>query len=283
MKLFTIGFLSFGIIDLLDILLVTFVFYQVYRLMRGTRATQMFTGLLVLMVTGSLAQLMGMSGITWLIQSIGAMWAVAFVILFQPELRRALTRLGQLGLLRTFFKSGSEKMVSEVTRAAMELSRRRFGGLIVFQRTTGIRGVIETGVQLQAEVTWDLLVSIFFPRTPLHDGAVIISEGTIIAARCILPLSQNVPPESTLGTRHRAAIGITEDVDAVTVVISEETGSVSVVEGGKFIGRDLDEATLKSEITGLLYPRSGLGVKISSTEPTEETAAPAMPGGGATG
>ncbi len=283
MKLFTIGFLSFGIIDLLDILLVTFVFYQVYRLMRGTRATQMFTGLLVLMVTGSLAQLMGMSGITWLIQSIGAMWAVAFVILFQPELRRALTRLGQLGLLRTFFKSGSEKMVSEVTRAAMELSRRRFGGLIVFQRTTGIRGVIETGVQLQAEVTWDLLVSIFFPRTPLHDGAVIISEGTIIAARCILPLSQNVPPESTLGTRHRAAIGITEDVDAVTVVISEETGSVSVVEGGKFIGRDLDEATLKSEITGLLYPRSGLGVKISSTEPTEETAAPAMQGGGATG
>lgn len=256
MEFFHLGFLPIGLIDLLDILLVTFVFYQVYRIMRGTRATQMFAGMLVLLFAGSLAQLMGLSGMTWLIRSIGAVWVVAFVILFQPELRRALTRIGELGFLRTLFKTGSERVISEVTRAAMELSRRRFGGLIVFQRTTGIRGVIESGVQLQAEVTWDLLVSIFFPRTPLHDGAVIISGGTIVAAHCILPLSSNIHPDMKLGTRHRAALGITEEIDAVAVVISEETGSISMAKGGKLIARGMDEATLKSELNRLLYPHN---------------------------
>ena len=278
MELFNIGFLSIGIIDLLDILLVTFVFYQVYRMMRGTRATQMFAGLLLLLVAGSLAYLMGMSGVSWLIQSIGAVWAVAFVILFQPELRRALTRIGELGFMRTFFKTGSEKVISEVTRAAMELSRRRFGGLIVFQRTTGIRGVVETGVSLQAEVTWDLLVSIFFPRSPLHDGAVIISEGTIIAARCILPLAADRRIESTLGTRHRAAFGITEEIDAIALVVSEETGSISLVKGGKFVNRDLDENTLKSELIRLLYPRSLVYFKRDSFKLVRKSAQPAVNG-----
>ena len=256
MEIFKIGFLPIGIIDILDILLVTFVFYQVYRIMRGTRATQMFAGLLVLLVAGSLAQLMGMSGISWLISSIGAVWVIAFVILFQPELRRALTRIGELGFMRTFFKTGSEKVLSEVSRAVIEMSRRRIGCLIVFQRTTGIRGVIETGVRLHAEVTWDLLVSIFFPRTPLHDGAVIISEGILIAARCLLPLSSNPHIDATLGTRHRAALGITEEIDALAVVVSEETGTISLVEGGEIKYRDLDEDSLRSKLTELMYPRT---------------------------
>jgi len=176
------------------------------------------------------------------------------VILFQPELRRALTRVGELGLLRTFFKSGSEKVIFEVTKAAIELSMKRIGGLIIFQRTTGIRGVIETGVPLEAEVTSDLLVTIFFPRTPLHDGAVIISGGTIIAAGCILPLTSRDVSDLKLGTRHRAAIGITEEIDAVALVISEETGSISIIENGNFIGRDMKEDDLRSELNRLVYP-----------------------------
>ena len=280
MELFRIGFVSFGLLDLLDILLVTLIFYQVYRIMRGTRATQMFAGMLVILLGGSLAQLMGLSGLTWLIRSVGAVWAVAFVILFQPELRRALIRIGELGFMRTFFKTGSEKVINEVANAVMELSRRRFGGLIVFQRTTGIRGVIETGVPIQAEVSAELLVSIFFPRTPLHDGAVIISESTIVAAHCILPLSTNIRLDPSLGTRHRAALGITEEIDAVAVVVSEETGSVSIAEGARFVGQELDEDTLITQLNNLLYPHSKLMSRKHLEKQVEEAEIEAVAGGG---
>lgn len=216
----------------------------------------MFAGLLLLMVAGSVAQLVGMSGMTWLIQSVGAVWVIAFVILFQPELRRMLIQIGQIGVMRTLFRTGGQRAVTEVVRACFELSRRRFGGLIVFQRRTGIRGVVETGVLMQSEVSWELLVSIFQPRTPLHDGAVILIGDTVVAARCILPLTINPRVESTFGTRHRAALGISEEIDAVAVVISEESGSVSVAVGGRFVGRDLDERSLHAELTRLLYPRA---------------------------
>ncbi len=254
MELFRLSFLSVGIIDILDIFAVTVVFYQVFRIVRGTRATQLFTGMLVLLAAGSLAQLVGMSGMSWLIQSIGAVWVIAFVILFQPELRRMLIRVGQLGVLRTLFRAGGDRVVKAVAKATMELSRRRFGGLIVMQRAIGLRGIIETGVELQAEVSSDLIVSIFYPRSPLHDGAVVISGETIVAARCILPLTDDELEDSSLGTRHRAAIGITEDIDAVAVVVSEETGTVSVVCNGRFIARDVDEAELFEELNRLMYP-----------------------------
>lgn len=283
MELFKIGFLSVGIIDILDIFAVTIVFYQLYRLMKGTRATQMFAGLLFLLITGSLAQLMGMSGITWLIQSVGAVWVIAFVILFQPELRRVLTRIGELGVMRTIFRTGGEKLINEVVTASVELSKRRFGGLIVFQRATGIRGVIETGVPIQAEITWQLLVSIFFPRTPLHDGAVIISEGTIAAAHCILPLSSDKQKVSKFGTRHRAAIGITEEIDSVAVVISEETGNISVAENGRFTATDLDEESLTEELMRLLYPGERKRSHKMITKPEEEEVSElkSVSGGGA--
>ncbi len=281
MELFRIGFLTISLIDLLDILAVTVVFYQLYRIMRGTRATQMFAGLLLILVTGSVVQLIGMSGMTWLIQSVGAVWVIAFVILFQPELRRMLLRIGQLGFLRTLFKAGSERVVSEVAHAAMELSRRRFGGLIIFQRTTGLRGVVETGVPLQAEVSADLIISIFFPRNPLHDGAVIISGMTILAARCILPLTMSSEVDPALGTRHRAAIGITEEVDAVALVISEETGTVSIACNGRLTGRNLDENAIETELSRLLYsgkPPARMETKVVR-EPTG--ASTAAGGGGA--
>ncbi|MDP8228132.1 MAG: diadenylate cyclase CdaA [Candidatus Electryoneaceae bacterium] len=270
MTLFNIGFISFGLIDLVDIVAVTVIFYQIYRIMRGTRATQMFVGSLVLLITGSLAQLVGMSGLTWLIQSIGAVWVIAFVILFQPELRRVLIQVGQLGVLRKFFQGAGKRVVTEVSKAALELSRRRFGGLIVFQRTTGLRGVVETGIPVQAEISAELIISIFFPRSPMHDGAVIIANETVIAAKCILPMSTDHQQiESSLGTRHRAALSISEEVDAVVVVISEETGSVSVVVDGDFVQRNLDEDGLKIELTKLLYPSGS--IDTSTNPPVHDT------------
>ncbi len=217
----------------------------------------MFAGLLLLLGAGSISQLIGMNGMTWLIQSVGAVWVIAFVILFQPELRRMLIRVGQMGVLRTLFRAGSDRVVTEVAQAAMELSRRRFGALIVIQRSTGLRGIIETGISLQAEVSADLLVSTFFPRSPLHDGAVIISGETVVAARCILPLTTGDYGDHNLGTRHLAAIGITEEVDAVTVVVSEETGTVSVVCNGGFSARNLDYKTLSMELNRLIFPARG--------------------------
>lgn len=282
MTLFTIGFLPVGIIDLLDVFAVTVVFYQLYRIMRGTRATQMFTGLLVLLIAGSIAQLIGMSGMTWLIQTIGAVWVIAAVILFQPEIRRILIRVGQLGVLRTLFRASEQRVIAEVVRAVLELSRRRFGGLIVFQRTTGLRGVVETGVPIHAEVSWELLQSIFFPRSSLHDGAVIISGQTIVAAKCILPLSTNPHIDSLMGTRHRAALGIAEEIDAVAVVISEENGTISVAADGKFTGRDLNEKSLIEELTVLLFPGSRRQTNKAHLPNKEPPSAPVSSGGSST-
>lgn len=267
MELFRFSFIPFSVIDLLDIIIVTIVFYQVYRIIRGTRATHMFAGLLILLGAGSISQLIGMNGMTWLIQSVGAVWVIAFVILFQPELRRMLIRIGQMGVLRTLFRAGSDRVVTEVAQAAMELSRRRFGALIVMQRSTGLRGVIETGISLQAEVSADLLISTFFPRSPLHDGAVIISGDTVVAARCILPLTTADFGDYNLGTRHLAAIGITEEVDAVTIVVSEESGTVSVVCNGEFTGRDLDKKALIEELNRLIFPKRGQDTTIFSFFP----------------
>lgn len=233
----------------------------------------MFAGLLVILIAGSLVELVGMSGMSWLIQSIGAVWVIAFVILFQPELRRMLIRIGQLGFLRTLFRAGGEKVISEVAKAAMELSRHRFGGLIVFQRSTGLRGVVETGVPIQAEVSADLLITIFFPRTPLHDGAVLISGVTIVAARCILPLTIGDRIDSSLGTRHRAAIGITEEVDAVALVISEETGTVSIACNGEFTGTDLDTGAIEAELNRLLYPTQRASARSGQSPAKDVTSA----------
>ena len=273
MELFRLGFLPVRFIDLVDVFAVTVVFYQVYRIIKGTRATQMFAGLLFILAAGSIVGLLGMSGMTWLIQSIGAVWVIAFVILFQPELRRLLVRIGQMGVLRSILNVESEKVIAQIASASVELSRKRFGGLIVMQRTTGLRGVIETGIELQAEVSSELLVSIFFPRSPLHDGAVIISGEAILAAKCILPLTPT-PPEASLGTRHQAAIGITEEVDAIAIVVSEETGTISVVCDGRFVERNLDESALRNRLNQLMYSKSKFSLYTKERNPLQKGATP---------
>jgi len=256
MELFRIGFLRFTIIDLLDITAVYFVFYQLYRIMRGTRASQMFAGLILIFVASFIVQLLGMQGMSWLIQSVATVWVIVFVIVFQPELRRLLVQLGQTRLVRAIVKERGTSTIEEVAKAAEMLSQKRYGGLIVIQGETGIRGITETGIPIGADVTAELIVSIFFPRTPLHDGAVVIRGDIIQAAKCILPLSENPSIDPEMGTRHRAALGLTEEADAVVVVVSEETGKISVAKDGVFLGRSYNGESLKAELENLLFKKN---------------------------
>lgn len=220
--------------DLVDIAIVGVLFYQVWRLMRGTRAVPMFLGLLLILSTYVLVQMLELDLISLIFKEFATVWAIAIVILFQPELRRFLIHFGNSPLLSRLFPMRTTGLSEEIARAAVELSRRQYGGLFVVTRDVGLRGVQETGVRVQAEVSWQLLVSIFFPRTPLHDGAAIITGSLVQAAKCILPLSTS-PAVDGLGTRHRAAVGISEESDAVVVVVSEETGQMRVAMGGRLI------------------------------------------------
>jgi diadenylate cyclase len=250
MTIFHIGFIPITIIDILDILAVYFVFYNLYKIMRGTRASQMFAGLLLIFVGAFLAQILNMRGLSWIIQQVATVWVIAFVILFQPELRRLLIQIGQSRLVRRFIKMEEvSKVLNAVGVASEELADKRYGALFVIQGDTGIKGVIETGIRLQADVSSELLVSIFFPRSPLHDGAVIIANEMVEAARCILPLTQNPNVETTMGTRHRAALGITEESDCAAVVVSEETDRISRAHQGRFLHRNLNRELLNVYLT----------------------------------
>jgi diadenylate cyclase len=249
--------------DLLDIAIVGVLFYQVWRLMRGTRAVPMFLGLLLILFTYVIVQVMELDLISLIFKEFATVWAVAIVILFQPELRRFLIHFGNSPLLSRLFPIRPTLVVEEIARAAADLSRRQYGGLFVITREVGIRAVVETGVRLQAEVSKELLVSLFFPRTPLHDGAAIITGGLVVAAKCILPLS-NAPLDG-LGTRHRAALGISEECDAVVVVVSEETGQIRVAMGGK-LSPVSDEAQLLDTLRRVLG-KGGAGEPLPDAAP----------------
>jgi len=232
-ELFKIGFLSISVIDILDIAAVSYLIYKVYFIMRGTRASQMLIGLIFILLASFLVQALNMSGMKWLFSSISQVWVVAFVIIFQPELRRLLIYTGQSRMVRLFVRVEENVSLIEVTKAAIELSKRRYGGLIVLQRDAGLKAVIETGISIQSKVNESLLVTVFSPRSPLHDGAAVIANDLVEAAKCILPLSDSTNLDPTLGTRHRAALGLSEESDAVVVVVSEETGTISLAKNGK--------------------------------------------------
>jgi len=206
-ELFKIGFFSVTLIDILDIAIMSFVLYKLYFFIRGSRAAQMFVGLILIFIVSVFAELFNMSGLSWIFQSLRTVWLIAFVILFQPELRRILVYIGQSPIIRKFVKpTVTIRLVEEVLKAAQDLSRRGYGGMIVLVKNVGVKSILETGVNIKAEVSAPLIVSIFNPRSPLHDGAVVIQNDVIEAAQCILPLSQNpkIPPQ--FGTRHRAAM-----------------------------------------------------------------------------
>lgn len=248
---FKIGFLTIGLIDILDILAVTYIFYRGYLFVRRTRAIQMSIGLIIIFIVSIFAQAMNMSGLSWVSNKLSTIWLIAFVILFQPELRRLLTIMGQNRIIRLFIKEQYTVVLEEIAKGCVELSYRGYGGLIVLVRDTGLKAIIEAGVQIQATVTSSLIVSIFNPRSPLHDGAIVIQNDLIEAAKCILPLSRNLDLEQRWGTRHRAAIGMSEESDALIIVVSEETGTISVVENGE-ITRGLDFSTLLQRLNKAL-------------------------------
>lgn len=251
MELFDIGFISIGLIDIIDIAVVGLVAYKLLMMLRGTRGAPMLMGLGIILMGSVVAQLLQLKALSWIISSIGRpVWLIALVILFQAELRRMLTHLGQTRIGKVFVKEKRYLELEEVIKAAFDLSSRGYGALIVLARDTGLGGILETGIQIRAEVSMPLLVTLFTPPSPTHDGAVIIKEGVIEAAGCILPMTQAPNLDPSVGMRHRAALGLSEESDAVVVVISEETGAVSTATEGR-ITTHLDAGSLRSELTRL--------------------------------
>lgn len=233
-----------------DVLIVTILFYWAYIFLRETRAMRILYGLFFLLALMLIGRLMNLVLLNWILQYIMAMLVVAIPIVFQPELRNALERLGRTRFLRDFGKGTQLNVVNEVLSAAELLSKQKIGALIVFQRKTGLREYIERGAEIDATVSAELLLSMFFPKSPLHDGAVIISGSKIVAASVTLPVS-DFETSSKMGTRHRAGLGITENSDAVSVIVSEETGSISLAYEGE-IERRIGLERLESRLRALL-------------------------------
>ncbi len=236
------GYLTyFNYLDLLtfvDILIVAFVIYKFLLLIKGTRAVQLLKGLAVLVIASSVSSWFHLSTINWLLDKTWTALAVALPVVFQPELRRALEQIGRGGFFGKYSRRADEEVrhvAHQVALAADSLARRRVGALLVFARETGLQEYVEKGVKLDALVSAEIIGTIFEPNTPLHDGAAIIKGNRIAAAACYLPLTENPFLSRDFGTRHRAALGITEQSDAVAVVVSEERGVISLVQGGKIL------------------------------------------------
>ncbi len=257
--LFYDRFHSMTVRDVVDILIVSFVVYQLIKIVRGTKALRMLIGLLFLVLLSFLAKWFQLKTLSWLFQNFWQVGVLVVVILFQPELRKGLADVGRLYPLGPTLKE--TMVVDAVVEACSYFSSRKIGALIVFERDMGLKNYIESGIQLDAVVSEELIISIFLPYSPLHDGAVIIRRDRIAAAACLLPLSSDPLISKALGTRHRAAIGLTEETDAVVVVVSEETGIISIAVDGQ-IKRELDKATLKELLMKLLYSeeRNKLGL-----------------------
>lgn len=230
---------------ILEILILWLVYYIVFLFIRGSRTVQVLKGLIIIVILLVATQQLGLTTVSWMITKIFPLSVLAFLIIFQPELRRGLARLGQFGTMLR-----EEKVIDEIVKSVSVLSKKKIGAIIAIEREIGLRPYIESGVTLESKVTSELINTIFMPNTPLHDGGVIIQGGTIVAAGCLFPLSQDPRLSKTMGTRHRAAIGLTEETDAVVIVVSEETGTISVSIAGK-LTRDLDKETLLKILSNL--------------------------------
>jgi diadenylate cyclase len=230
--------------DILDILLVTFLFYWLFLFLKGTRAFQMLVGVVIFFLLFVLTKLFELYTIDWLVTSFWSQIVLALIILFQPEIRKALAQIGQTPFGRTLSPTEGSRFLEEIVKACVSLANKRIGAIIVLEREIELKDVVEMGTALDAVVSKEVLISIFLPYSPIHDGAVIIKGGRILAAGCFLPLTLSSDMSKVLGTRHRAALGVTEETDAVVIVVSEETGAISVIVGGKMT-RELDAAALR--------------------------------------
>lgn len=241
------------LVDLFEIGIVAFVLYKLYALMRGTIAVQIFMGVLGLLVIKILVDWANMTMLRMLFRQFNEVFVLAVIILFQPEIRRVLFILGKNNPLmqRFMVTPAQESMINEVLSAISEMSQRSIGALIVFERSTGLRNYIETGTLLQSKISRDLLITVFYAQNPLHDGAIIIRNQRIEAARCILPISNSMRMNPMHGLRHRAAVGLTEQTDAFVIVVSEETGQISISKNGELIS-NLTVEELRTYLTEAL-------------------------------
>jgi diadenylate cyclase len=245
------GFIRFGVKDVFDVLIVSFIIYQLLKLTKGTRSAQIIIGLSLLAVIAFIAYWFQLEGLTWLFSNLATVGFLVLVIVFQPELRSALAHIGQNRLFRRFVTLENKRVIDEVSRAALRLSELNYGGLIVIERRTGLRNHVETGKELDAKLSWETIVTLFTPYTPLHDGAVIVSNDFITAAACSLPLTSNPRYRKLFGMRHKAAIGVSEVSDAVVVVVSEETANISIAYNG-ILESDISKIEFKDRLAKYL-------------------------------
>lgn len=244
--------------DVIDILLVSIVIYNLILLVRGTRAVQLLKGIMVIVAAWLFSILFKLDTLQWLMSQAFNLGVFAILIIFQPELRRALEHLGSGKLFtQTLFQHDEEgttiQTVEAIVKASEYLAKRRIGALMAIERSTGLNEYMETGIRIDANLSAELLINIFIPNTPLHDGAVILSGNRVMAASCYLPLSENPTISKELGTRHRAGIGLSEVSDAIVIIVSEETGQISLALGGNLI-RGIAPADLQTMIQNTLTP-----------------------------
>jgi diadenylate cyclase len=234
--------------DILDILIVTVVIYRVLLIIKGTKAAQMLIGLGVFFLAFIISRYLNLHTLEWIIQTLWAQIVLALIILFQPEIRKALAQMGEARFIPSFTSAEELGSIEEIVKSSVALANRKMGALIAIERETSLKEFTEMGTPLDAKVSHDLLLSIFHPTSPIHDGAVIIKGNRIIAAGCFLPLSLGPEVSRTLGTRHKAALGLSEETDAVIIIVSEETGTISVAIEGRLIG-DMDMGSLRKFLT----------------------------------
>ena len=242
----------------LEMLILWYVFYHLLVFIKGTPAVQMLKGLIFLIIlffiSLLIAQRLRLTIISWILPKLFAIFLLSFLLIFQPELRRGLAQLGQGPILGLFFRE--ERIIDEITEATFTLAKKKVGAIIALEREIGLKPYIESGVTLDSRVNSELISTIFMPHTPLHDGGIIIQNGRIVAAGCLFPLTQNPRISKTLGTRHRAAVGLTDETDAIVIIVSEETGLVSLAREGKLI-REIDRESLVKILNNLFgQPKS---------------------------
>jgi diadenylate cyclase len=249
------------VLDLIDIGLVAFFLYRLFLLVRGTQAVQLMFGVLLLALVGLLANLLDLRLLSWIFRNAAPAVLIGIIVLFQPEIRRALDQFGRIGFigrpLAHYNLQIFNRMIDEVIRATTKLTQRFTGALIVFEKETGLENYANSGIRINGELTAEFLEAIFFPNSPLHDGAVIVRGNQILAAGCVLPLAEEGTVRERMGTRHRAGLGLSMQTDAVVLILSEELGQIAVAHEGKLL-RNLDPDRLRQVLTSLLQPRPEL-------------------------
>ncbi len=243
------------ILDFLDIALMSVVLYRLLLILKGTKAVQMLMGLGILLLASVASRYLELYTIDWLVQSFWAQIVIAIIVLFQPAIRRALAHIGEAQFF-TFTKAEELKSLEEIVRASVSLANKKIGALMVIERDTSLKDFIEVGTQLDARVSRELLASIFHPTSPIHDGAVIIKGNRIAAAGCFLPITLSSELSKSLGTRHRAGVGLTEETDAVAIIVSEETGFISMAMNGR-LETKLDMGTMRDLLTDMFSVQKG--------------------------